>query len=76
MATWRPKSGPKIGEFTSPEPPAAWEQILDLATADGWTAVYDPTNPDTRTLRVDGADSYFESIADGLGNLPDLTQAT
>jgi hypothetical protein len=54
----------------------AWRRILNLATADGWTGLYDPTNPNTRTLRVDGADSYFSAIADGLGNLPDLVQAT
>ncbi|MFW6077403.1 MAG: hypothetical protein ACOC71_06605, partial [Hyphomicrobiales bacterium] len=54
----------------------AWQQILTLAEDDGWTAVYDPTNPDTRTLCDDGGDLFVAEIADGLGNLPALVQAT
>jgi len=52
-----------------------YQQILDLAAADGWTAVYDPTNPDTRTLREDSGSFYFEEIQDGLGNLPAIASA-
>lgn len=52
------------------------QQILDLASADGWAAVYDVTNPDTRTTRESGGSTFISAIADGLGNLPDLVQAT
>lgn len=51
----------------------AYQQILDLAAADGWTAVYDPTNPNT--LTVDGS-NRTGSVADGLGTLADAVQAT
>ena len=49
----------------------AHQMILDQAEADGWLAVYDPGNPTTRTV-VDGK---ITSIADGLGNMPDLSQS-
>lgn len=55
---------------------APYQQILALAASDGWTAVYDPTNPETRTLRADGSKNYVTEIEDGLGNLPALRQAT
>lgn len=63
-----------MGTFVAASSPSA--QILTLAAADGWAAVYDPTNPDTRTLRTSGADSFVSAIADGLGNFPTLVQAT
>ena len=68
----------RLGSSNIPvgEGETASEQILTLATADGWTAVYDPTNPNTRSLRVDGDNSYYEEIEDGLGNLPALAQAS
>lgn len=53
-----------------------FQQILNLATEDGWTAVYDPTNPNTRTLRASGGSQFVAAIADGLGNLPDAAQNT
>lgn len=56
--------------------PTAWERILDLAVLDGWKAIYDPTNPNTRTLRSSGGVDYVTKLEDGLGNLPPLTQAT
>lgn len=59
-------------DFRFTESRTAWEQILELAEEDGWLAAYDPTNPNTRTV-VDG---YVSVIADGLGNLPNLAQAT
>lgn len=46
------------------------QAILELASDDGWLAVYDPTNPETREV-VDGRIAF---LADGLGNLPPLTQ--
>lgn len=46
------------------------EEILALAEADGWLAVFDPSNP--ATLTEDGPGNVT-AIADGLGNLPDLT---
>ena len=60
---------------TETETETAYQQILTLAAADGWTAVYDPTNPDTRTLREDSGSFYFEEIQDGLGNLPAIAAA-
>lgn len=62
------------GQGRRAKPP--WQQILTLAEDDGWTAVYDPTNPNTRTLRESGGDLFVAEIADGLGNMPALTQAT
>jgi hypothetical protein len=53
-----------------------WRRILTLAAADGWTAVYDPTNPDTRTLREDAGDAFAEELADGRENRATLVQAT
>lgn len=48
-----------------PLPRASYE-ILELARADGWLAVYDPGNPGTRTV----ARGTVAEIRDGLGNLP------
>jgi hypothetical protein len=53
-----------------------WAELFDLALADGWLALFDPTNPGTRTLRNSGGTDYVEAIADALGNWPDLVQAT
>lgn len=44
---------------------ASWK-ILDLARADGWFALYDPSNPEFREL----LDGRVVSISDALGNLP------
>ncbi len=44
---------------------ASWK-ILDLARADGWFALYDPSNPEFRKL----LDGRVVSISDALGNLP------
>ncbi|MGO1663204.1 serine hydrolase [Micrococcaceae sp. AOP34-BR2-30] len=41
------------------------ERIKRLARIDGWTAVYDPTDPDTTTVNEDGC---VVGLADGLGN--------
>lgn len=49
-----------------------YANIVTLATADGWHALYDVTNPAERTLS--GAD--VQAIGDALGNLPDITQTT
>lgn len=51
----------------------AWQEILNLATEDTWLALYDMTNPNTRTLR---GGTHLSAIADGLGNLPDLVNTT
>lgn len=56
--------------------PSPYEQILALANADGWLASYDPTNPDTRTLRVSGEDTFVTASVDGLGNRETIVQAT
>ena len=56
--------------------PAAWEVIAELAAHDGWACCFDPTNPNTRTLRNSGGTDYVTAIEDGLGNWPDLVQAT
>jgi hypothetical protein len=49
-----------------------WEQVQALAVADGWLACWDPGNPTTRTIDS----GRVASIADGLGNLPAIAQAT
>lgn len=54
----------------------AHQQILDLASADGWTAVWDQSNPDTRTTRESGGSTFISAIADGLGNAGDHSEAT
>lgn len=47
----------------------AWQQILDaVAAIDPNASVYDPSNPNTISLRVDGDDEFIEAIADGMGN--------
>lgn len=46
-------------------------QILALAQEDGWSAVYDPNNPETVTVNGDGR---IEEIQDGLGNNPPMTR--
>lgn len=57
--------------------PQPYEQILNLATTDGWSCVYDFSNPTTWTLRdAGGGNLYYSSIADGLGNFLPMTQAT
>jgi hypothetical protein len=53
-----------------------WQDILTLADDDGWLCVFDPTNPNTRTLRNSGGTDYVTQIADGLGNVSALVQAT
>ena len=53
----------------------AWQQIIDLATADGWTAVWDPTNLATLTLRSSGADNFAVGHEDGMGNLGSFAQS-
>jgi len=50
------------------------EAILALARADGWAAVYDPTNPATR--QVNANTGNIQLIRDGLGNLPDAVAGT
>lgn len=45
------------------------ERIKRLARLDGWTAVYDPTDPTTTTLNEDGG---IVELADGLGQHPPL----
>jgi hypothetical protein len=50
----------------------AFQQILDLAAADGWAAVYDPSNPATVTT----TSGRISALADGLGNLATLVQGT
>lgn len=50
------------------------EAILALARADGWAAVYDPTNPATR--QVNANTGNIQRISDGLGNLPDAVAGT
>lgn len=42
------------------------QKILDLAERDGWTAVYDPSNPETVGTDDQGR---VTSLRDGLGNL-------
>lgn len=54
----------------------AHEALKDLAAAAGAEALYDPDNPDTWTLRDDGADLWYSAVADGLGNRETLEQAT
>ncbi|WP_421359971.1 hypothetical protein [Agrobacterium rosae] len=58
------------------EPIAPWQRILDLAQLDGWKAIYDPTNPNTRVIRDSNGAAYIVEIRDGLGNLPPLVQPT
>ena len=51
---------------------APWELILKLAQEDGWLALYDVSNPNTRTItEIDGQDRVVR-VRDSLGNLPDL----
>jgi hypothetical protein len=52
------------------------QQILNAATAAGATAVYDPDNPDTWSLRESGGTFFYSAVADGLGNKETLAQAT
>lgn len=58
----------------------AWEQVFNLAVADGWTADYvsSISNPSVQSagLRVDGADSYWTTVPDALGNHPNIVQST
>jgi hypothetical protein len=54
----------------------AWQQILDAADAAGATAVYDPDNPDTWTLRDNAGTKYYSEISDGLGNWAAMGQDT
>lgn len=53
---------------------SASEAILALAKADGWAAVYDPTNPATRQVNPDTGN--IQRILDGLGNHPDAIANT
>jgi hypothetical protein len=52
-----------------------WQQIIDLADDDGWTSVYDPNNPNTRTLREGGGTHHYTEFADGLDNTGPYAQA-
>lgn len=55
----------------------AWEQINNLAIADGWTANYISSfmNPAFHTVvEIEGTDR-FETISDSLGNFPILDNA-
>ncbi|XAI95738.1 alkaline phosphatase D [Dolichospermum phage Dfl-JY23] len=62
----------------SAAPPEPWEQIYDLAVADGWAFLYDPGNPNTRATRVVGADTFITSISSSInsGTYPTFSQAT
>lgn len=51
---------------------APWELILELAKKDGWTALYDVSNPNTRTLIEEGGDQRVTRVQDSLENFPDL----
>ncbi|WP_105567121.1 serine hydrolase [Microbacterium halophytorum] len=48
-------------------PSAEAQALVDLAIADGWAAVYDPSNARTRDI-IDG---QVDRLRDALGNLPD-----
>lgn len=62
------------GAAAAPAPPAAaWEQIYNLAVADGWYALFDANNPNTLTLSEGGT---VAAIADALGHWPDAVQET
>ena len=67
-----PGTAPAVVGGSSPP----WKQIYDLAVADGWTGLYDPSNPNTRTLRNSGGTDYVTDLADALGNLTALSQST
>lgn len=49
-----------------------YQDILDLATTDGWHAVYDVSNPGERSV----SGGLITSLGDGLGNLPDVAAAS
>ena len=53
----------------------AHQQLLDAASAAGAYAVYNVDDPNNRTLRTAGATDYVTGLADGLGNLPDVTES-
>lgn len=54
-------------------PPSEFsQQLLNLAQADGWHAVYDPGNVASRSMNAFG----IASLSDGLGNLPPATART
>lgn len=56
----------RVADLTDvPRSPSA-EAILDLARSDGWLAVYDPGNAESRQMRL----GRVYALADGLGNLP------
>lgn len=55
---------------------SAHQQLLTLGQDEEWDGLYDPTNPDTRTLRDDSGTLFAAEYEDGLGTLPDLAQAT
>jgi hypothetical protein len=55
-----------------PLPPS----IVGLALSDGWLAAYDPSEVSASDLRTSGSDSFVTTLRDGLGNLPNLAQAT
>ncbi|QVQ57100.1 phosphatase [Anabaena phage Elbi] len=57
---------------------AAWQQIRDLAIADGWAFLYDPANPDTRTLRTAGSDTFITSLSSSINSstYPIFSQST
>lgn len=65
------------GEQGIPGPPgevddgasASYQSIIDLAARDGWTALYDPTNPHATDTDAEGR---VTEIRDALDNLPPL----
>lgn len=66
----------EVIDYLRARSPPAWQVIAELAAHDGWACCFDPTNPNTRTLRNSGGTDYVTAIADALGNWPDLVQAT
>lgn len=51
------------------------DDLTALASSMGALAVFDPSNPGSRTLREDNGIQYVEALADGLGNVAPFTQA-
>lgn len=67
--TWGPWH--QVASTAEVPAPAASQALLDLASADGWLGVYDPTNWKQRTVVAGG---QIRRVGDGLGNLPALDQ--
>jgi hypothetical protein len=64
--------GSSLRRQSNPTQPP-WQQVLTLAQADGWSGLYDPTNPNTLTV---SGDNKVAAISDALGTFPDAVQAT